>query len=130
WNDDTILETCPELYMQMIDTAENVAIRYGIGRDRQDEYSLQSQQRTAAAKVAGRFDAEIVPMDTSMLVVDRETRETCRRSVTIAEDEGNRADTTLEGLASLKPVRGGNSTITAGNASQLSDGASACVIMD
>lgn len=130
WNDDTILQTCPGLYMQMIDTAENVAIRYGINRERQDEYSLQSQQRTAAAKAAGRFDAEIVPMDTSMLVVDRETRETSRRSVTIAEDEGNRADTTLEGLASLKPVRGGNSTITAGNASQLSDGASACVIMD
>ena len=118
-----------DAYIAMIDTAEIVASRYGIARDRQDAYSLQSQQRTAQAQAAGRFDNEIIPVHARMSVVNKETGETTSRDVTLAKDEGNRTDTTIEGLSSLKTVRAGG-TITAGNASQLSDGASAVVLME
>ncbi|THF68801.1 acetyl-CoA C-acyltransferase [Deinococcus sp. Arct2-2] len=118
----------PEIYMPMLQTAEVVAKRYGISREVQDEYGLQSQQRTAAAQREGRFDAEIVPMTASMKVQDKATGEISSREVTVTQDEGNRPDTNLEGLAKLKPVIEGG-VITAGNASQLSDGASACVVM-
>ena len=134
--DEELLKTVPHMYMSMLETAEVVARRYGISRDRQDEYALRSQQRTAAAQEAGRFDAEIVPMTSTMLVTDKATGETSKKEVTLSKDEGNRADTTLEGLKSLKPVFGSGEEIqqgeyiTAGNASQLSDGASACVIME
>jgi len=120
----------PELYLPMIDTAEVVARRYYITRETQDAYALASQQRTAAGQAAGRFDAEIVPLPSRKLVQDKVTGETREETVTLTKDEGNRADTTLEGLAKLAPVRGEKGTITAGNASQLSDGASACVVMD
>ncbi len=120
----------PAVYMPMLQTAETVAQRYGIGREAQDEYALQSQQRTAAAQAAGRFDDEIVPVTTTMIVKDKETGETSTREVNIAKDEGNRPDTTLEGLSNLQPVLGPATTITAGNASQLSDGSSACVVME
>src|SRR5439155_25595208 len=102
---------------------------YGISRESQDRYSLASQQRTAAAQAAGRFDAEIVPFTTSMAVVDKATKEVSYREVTLERDEGNRPETTLDGLMSLKPVIEGG-VVTAGNASQLSDGASACVVME
>ncbi|MGQ2991847.1 MAG: acetyl-CoA C-acyltransferase [Brevundimonas sp.] len=134
--DEELLKTVPHMYMSMLETAEVVARRYGISRDRQDEYALRSQQRTAEAQAAGRFDAEIVPMTSTMLVTDKATGETSKKEVTLSKDEGNRADTTLEGLKSLKPVFGSGEEvqqgeyITAGNASQLSDGASACVIME
>jgi acetyl-CoA C-acetyltransferase len=134
--DEELLKLSPHIYMSMLETAEVVAKRYGISRDRQDEYALQSQQRTAAAQEAGRFDAEIVPMTTTMQVVDKATGQASAKEVTLSKDEGNRADTTLEGLKSLKPVFGGGEEIqqgeyiTAGNASQLSDGASASVIME
>ncbi len=120
----------PEIYMAMIETAEVVAKRYYISRETQDEYALASQQRTAAGQKDGRFDAEIVPFKTKKVVVDKATNETREEDVTLAKDEGNRADTTAEGLAALKPVAGEKGVITAGNASQLSDGASACVVMD
>ncbi len=119
-----------DIYMPMLQTAEVVAKRYGISREAMDEYSLQSQQRTAAAQAAGRFDDEIVPVSATMAVVDKETKEVSHKDVTLSKDEGNRADTTLEGLSSLKPVLGPDYTITAGNASQLSDGASASVLME
>jgi acetyl-CoA C-acetyltransferase len=128
--DAKLLELHPHLYMPMIDTAENVARRYGISRRAQDEYSLQSQKRTAAAQDAGKFDDEIVPFATSQAIVDKETKQVSYKEVTLKKDEGNRADTTLEGLSSLKPVRGEGFAVTAGNASQLSDGASACVLME
>ncbi|WP_420472377.1 acetyl-CoA C-acyltransferase [Brevundimonas sp. FT23042] len=134
--DEDLLKLSPHMYMSMLETAEVVARRYNISRDRQDEYALQSQQRTAAAQAAGKFDDEIVPMTSSMLVVDKATGETSKKDVTLSKDEGNRADTTLEGLKSLKPVFGSGEEIqqgefiTAGNASQLSDGASASVIME
>ncbi len=118
----------PEIYAAMIDTAETVAKRYGISRERQDEYGLQSQQRMLAAQEAGRLAREIVPMTTRKLVVDKQTGEARHEEVTLTQDEGIRA-TTLEGLSGLKPVVEGG-CITAGNASQLSDGASACVVMD
>jgi acetyl-CoA C-acetyltransferase len=118
-----------DMYIAMIDTAEIVASRYGIARGRQDAYAWQSQQRTAQAQAAGRFDNEIIPVRARMSVVNRETGETTSRDVTLAKDEGNRAETTIEGLSSLKTVRAGG-TITAGNASQLSDGASAVVLME
>jgi acetyl-CoA acetyltransferase family protein len=118
------------IYMPMLQTAEVVAKRYNIGRDYMDEYSLASQQRTAAAQAAGKFDDEIVPVTTMMNVVNKETGEVSQKEVTIAKDEGNRADTTLEGLKSLQPVLGPDMTITAGNASQLSDGSSAAVLME
>jgi len=128
--EEWILEHKPELYLPMIDTAEVVARRYYITRETQDAYALVSQQRTAAGQEAGRFDAEIVPLPSRKLVQDKATGETREETVTLTKDEGNRADTTLEGLAKLAPVRGEKGTITAGNASQLSDGASACVVMD
>lgn len=127
--DETLMQIKPDVYMPMIDTAEVVAERYRISRERQDEYALESQRRVAAAREAGRFDAEIVPIRTTMAVVDKETKEVSYREVQLAQDEGPRPDTTAEGLAALKPVREGG-TITAGNASQLSDGASANVMMD
>ena len=120
----------PEIYMSMIETAEVVATRYYITRERQDEYALLSQQRTAVAQRAGRFDAEIVPITTRKLVQDKTTGETREEEVTLTKDEGNRPDTTAEGLALLKPVTGEKGHVTAGNASQLSDGAAACVLMD
>jgi acetyl-CoA C-acetyltransferase len=120
----------PEIYMSMIETAEVVAKRYYIPRERQDEYALASQQRMAAAQCEGRFDAEIVPLKTVKLVPDKATGEVREEEVLLTRDEGNRPDTTLEGLAALKPVTGEKGCITAGNASQLSDGASACVVMD
>jgi acetyl-CoA C-acetyltransferase len=119
-----------DIYMPMLQTAEVVAKRYGIDRDRQDAYALQSQQRTAAAQEAGRFDAELIPVTTTMNVVDKTTKDVSQHAVTLTRDEGNRADTTLEGLQSLKPVMGDGGVITAGNASQLSDGSSACVVME
>jgi acetyl-CoA C-acetyltransferase/acetyl-CoA acyltransferase len=128
--DEEILATKPELYLPMIDTAEVVAARYNISREAQDEYSLESQRRTAAAQQAGRFSAEIVPVTTKMAIVDKATGAVSHREVTLDKDEGNRPDTTAQGLASLQPVRGPGKFITAGNASQLSDGAAACVVMD
>jgi acetyl-CoA C-acetyltransferase len=120
----------PELWMPMIETADIVAERYAVSRDVQDEYALMSEQRTAAAQQAGRFDNEIVPLATSKLVKDGESGELLEQAVTIERDEGNRPGTSAEGLAALTPVRGDGQTITAGNASQLSDGASACVVMN
>ncbi|HLT92154.1 MAG TPA: acetyl-CoA C-acyltransferase [Woeseiaceae bacterium] len=128
-DDPNVLAAAPAIYMSMIDTAEVVAERYGIPRERQDEYALQSQQRTADAQRRGAFDDEIVPVTASMAVSDRDSEEVTLVEKTLARDEGNRPDTTLEALAGLKPVREGG-TITAGNASQLSDGASAAVLMD
>ena len=134
--DPELLKLQPHIYMSMLETAEVVAARYGISREAQDDYALRSQQRTAAAQAAGRLDAEIVPMTTTMQVMDKATGQASAKEVTLSKDEGNRADTTLEGLASLKPVFGGGEEIaegrfiTAGNASQLSDGASASVIME
>jgi acetyl-CoA C-acetyltransferase len=125
-----LLEHKPELWMSMLDTAEVVAERYGVGREVQDAYALASQQRTAAAQEAGRFDDEIVPLPSVKLVTDRESGETHEEEVMLARDEGNRPDTTLAGLAGLRPVVGDDKTVTAGNASQLSDGASACVVME
>lgn len=127
--DPAVIARAAHAYMPMLQTAEFVAKKYGIGRDAQDAYSLQSQQRTAAAQQAGRLDAEIVPITTQMAVVDKATEQVSYRDITLARDEGNRPETTLEGLQSLKPVLEGG-VITAGNASQLSDGASACVVMD
>ena len=120
----------PELWMTMIDTADTVAERYGISREAQDEYALVSEQRTAAAQRAGRFDDEIVSLASVKQVADKETGDTRREDVMLEQDEGNRPDTSIEGLAGLKPVAGEDKWITAGNASQLSDGASACVVMD
>ena len=119
-----------DVYMPMLQTAEVVAKRYGISRDVMDEYALQSQQRTAAAQAAGYYDKEIVPVTANMAIVNKETKEVTYKEITISKDEGNRADTTLEGLQSLKPVMGPDFTITAGNASQLSDGSSASVLME
>ena len=127
--DARLLETHPHVLMPMIDTAEIVAKRYNVSRDAQDEYALQSQQRTAAGQESGKFDDEIVPMTSNMGVMDKETKAISFHDVTLEKDEGNRPSTTLEGLSGLKPVRE-NGFITAGNASQLSDGASASVIME
>ena len=127
--DPRLLEQHEHIYMPMIDTAEVVADRYGISRDSQDEYALQSQQRTAAAQEAGRLDAEIVPLPSTKGVMNRESGEISFEDVVLRQDEGNRPSTTLEGLAGLSPVRDGG-FITAGNASQLSDGASAAVVME
>jgi acetyl-CoA C-acetyltransferase len=117
-----------DVYMPMLDTAEVVSKRYGIPRETQDEYSLESQRRTASAQQGGRFKEEIAPISTKMAVMDKTTKEVSYKEITVSQDEGPRPETTAEGLASLKPVREGGS-ITAGNASQLSDGASAAVIM-
>jgi acetyl-CoA C-acetyltransferase len=118
------------VYMPMIDTAEVVGARYSISRERCDEYALRSQQRTAAAQAEGRFADEIIPVTARMQVKNKETGEISMHEVTLDKDEGNRPETTLEGLAKLEPVRGPGNVITAGNASQLSDGASANVIME
>ena len=119
--------TMPELYWPMIETADHVATKYGISRAAQDEYSLESQRRTAAGQDAGRFDAEIVPITTRKRVTAKDGTVSFE-DVTLSKDEGNRPDTQLEGLSTLKPVREGG-FVTAGNASQLSDGASVCVVM-
>jgi acetyl-CoA C-acetyltransferase len=128
--EDWLMRHKPELWMSMIDTADVVAARYKVSREAQDEYALSSQMRTAAAQQAGRLDDEIVPLTTVKLVTDKESGESWDEEVTLEKDEGNRPDTNPEGLASLKPVMGEDKFITAGNASQLSDGASACVVMD
>ena len=128
--DPALKEMHQAIYMPMLQTAETVAQRYGITREQQDEYALQSQQRTAAAQEAGKFDDEIVPVTTTHKVKDKETGEISDVEITIDKDEGNRPSTTLEGLAGLNPVMGPDTTITAGNASQLSDGSSASVIME
>jgi acetyl-CoA C-acetyltransferase len=128
-SDPRLMAEHEHILMPMIDTAEIVAQRYEISREAQDAYALQSQQRTAAGQEAGRFDDEIVPLPSSMGVMDRETKEISLQDVVLDKDEGNRPSTTLEGLAGLNPVREGG-FITAGNASQLSDGASAAVVME
>lgn len=136
WHDPWIDAHLPQTYMSMVETAEIVADRYGVSREAQDEYALQSQARTAAAQAAGRLDAEVVPVTTVMQVTDKATGAVSEKEVTLAKDEGNRPETTLEGLSGLKPVfRDGQRIaegrfITAGNASQLSDGASASVLME
>ena len=127
--DDWIKEHKPDLYMTMIETADIVAERYNMSRDYQDEYGLRSQQRMAAAQEAGLFADEIVPMQATMAVKDKETGEVSMHEVTVDRDECNRPTTTLEGLAGLNPVREGG-FVTAGNASQLSDGSAAVVLMD
>ena len=127
--DPKLLSAHPHILMPMIDTAEIVAARYGISREDQDAYALRSQQLTAAGQEAGKFADEIVPMPSTMGVMDRESGEISLHNVVLDKDEGNRPTTTLEGLAGLKPVREGG-VITAGNASQLSDGASAAVVME
>lgn len=127
--DKSLVEMHPHTYMPMLQTAEVVADRYGISREQMDEYGLQSQQRTAAAQQAGKFDDEIVPISTKMVQVNKETKEMIFHDVTLEKDEGNRPETTAEGLAGLKVVIEGG-TITAGNASQLSDGSSASVLME
>ncbi|MEX0350926.1 MAG: acetyl-CoA C-acyltransferase [Paracoccaceae bacterium] len=125
-----IAENKPDLYLTMIETADIVASRYNISREAQDELALQSQHRTAAAQAAGKLDDEIVPITVTQAFKDRETGEVTRKEVTFAMDDCNRPNTTLEGLAGLAPVRGEGQFITAGNASQLSDGAAALVLMD
>jgi acetyl-CoA C-acetyltransferase len=127
--DKSLVAMHKDTYMPMLQTAEVVADRYGITRETMDEYGLQSQQRTAAGQQAGHFDDEIVPITTNMAVVNKETKEMSFHEVTLEKDEGNRPETTLEGLSGLKTVIEGG-TITAGNASQLSDGASASVLME
>ncbi len=128
--DPWILANKPAIYMSMIETADIVADRYGISREDQDAYGLRSQQRIAAAQANGIFDDEIVPMNTTMAVKDRETGEISQVEAVVDRDECNRPQTTIEGLAGLDPVRGEGKFITAGNASQLSDGAAAVVLMD
>ena len=134
--DPDLMAHTPGIYMSMLETAEIVSARYGVSRDAQDEYALRSQQRPAAAQQAGAFDQEIAPMTSVMLVQDRNSGEISKKSVTLSRDEGNRPETNLDGLSSLKPVfKDGQQIkegkfITAGNASQLSDGASAAVLME
>ncbi len=134
--DPKLMAEHPAIYMSMIETAEIVAARYGITREAQDEYALRSQQRTAEAQSAGRLDAELMSVATTMRVTDKATGEATQRDVTISRDEGNRPQTRLEDLAALKPVFSGGrvvakgESITAGNSSQLSDGAAALVLMD
>ncbi|ULR91393.1 acetyl-CoA C-acyltransferase [Comamonas sp. B21-038] len=127
--DPAVIAHAAHAYMPMLQTAEHVARQYRISREAQDAYALESQLRTARAQAAGLFDREIVPFSTQMEVTDKQTKEVSLQAVTLARDEGNRPDTSLAGLAALKPVIEGG-VITAGNASQLSDGASACVVMD
>ncbi|MBP0594967.1 acetyl-CoA C-acyltransferase [Paraburkholderia sp. LEh10] len=128
--DPWIVEHKPSLYMTMIDTADIVAQRYGISREAQDQFALQSQQRTAQAQLAGRYADEIVPVTTTMAVTDKETGAVSQREVTVSADTCNRPGTTYEALAKLAPVKGPDKYITAGNSSQFSDGASACVMME
>jgi acetyl-CoA C-acetyltransferase len=127
--DPWLLEHKPAIYDSMLQTAENVAQRYGISREKQDEYGARSQQRAAAAQAAGRFKDEIVPFTTVMGVADKESGRLGTKEVTLSTDEGIRADTTVEAIAKIKPAMPGG-LIAAGNASQFSDGASACVVMD
>jgi len=127
--DPNLVSKHPNIYMAMLDTAETVANRYQISREAQDAYGLQSQQRTAAAQTAGKFNDEIIPIDVEKVVFDKVTKTATRERVKLTKDEGNRPDTNAEGLSNLKPVIEGGS-ITAGNASQLSDGASAAVVME
>ena len=130
-HDEWLTAHKPEVYLPMIDTAEIVGKRYGISRERQDEYGLQSQQRHAAASAAGRFGRELAPITATKVLFDKKTKQVAGEAeVTVSADEGARPDTTAEGLAALNPVRGDGFSITAGNASQLSDGASACVLMN
>jgi acetyl-CoA C-acetyltransferase len=129
FRDPWLVEQKPAIYMSMLDTAETVARRYGISRERQDEYGVRSQQRAVAAQAAGRFKEEIVPFSTVMGVADKASGRLEMKGVTLEADEGIRADTTLEAVARIKPAVPGGS-IAAGNASQFSDGASACVVMD
>ncbi|MEM1047823.1 MAG: acetyl-CoA C-acyltransferase [Pseudomonadota bacterium] len=129
-SEDWVMEHKPDLYLSMIETADIVADRYGVSRHDQDVYAEQSQKRTAAAQQAGRFDAEIVPIETVKAVKNKETGEISHETVTLERDECNRPGTTLDGLSGLDPVNGPDKFITAGNASQLSDGASACVLME
>jgi len=128
--DKSLVAMHPNIYMSMLETAEIVADRYGISRETMDEYGFQSQMRTAAAQQAGKFDDEIVSLPSTMVMVNKETKETSEHDVTLDKDEGNRPSTTLDGLNGLNPVLGPDKTITAGNASQLSDGASAAVVME
>jgi acetyl-CoA C-acetyltransferase len=128
--DPKLMDIAPAIFMAMIDTADIVAKRYGLSREYQDEYSLESQRRTAAAQAAGKFADEIVPMATKMKLVNKETKEETLVDYVVDKDECNRADTTLEGLAKLAPVKGEGNFVTAGNASQLSDGAAAVVVME
>ena len=130
YKEDGLLQEKPELWMPMIETADNVGHRYGVSRESQDEYARDSQLKTDLAQKSGYFDDEIVPLETKMLVTNKETGEVSSKTIALQKDEGNRPSTTLTGLAELQPVRGGEHFITAGNASQLSDGASACVVMD
>jgi acetyl-CoA C-acetyltransferase len=128
--DDGLLDTHPAIWMPMIDTADIVAERYGLSREYQDEYSLRSQKLMAAAQQAGKFKDEIIPVATRMKVVDKLTKAESFADVVVDRDECNRPDTTLEGLAKLEPVKGPGKFVTAGNASQLSDGAAAVVLME
>lgn len=128
--EERLLQDHPEMWMPMIETADIVAKRYNVSREYQDEYSLRSQQRIAAAQANGLFKDEIVPMKTKMQVVDKNTKETSIVETIVDRDDCNRPDTTLEGLAKLEPVRGPGNFVTAGNASQLSDGSAALVLMD
>ena len=127
--DKELVAMVPDIYMPMLQTAETVARRYGVSRQRQDEYGVRSQKLTVAAQSSGAFDQEIIPVTATMTITDKTTGETSSKEVTLAKDEGNRPETTLESLGALKPVIEGG-VITAGNASQLSDGASACVVME
>ena len=128
--DPWIVEHKPELYLSMIETADIVAQRYGISREAQDRFSAESQRKTEEAQLAGRYADEIVPCTTTMAVVNKETKEVTKQEVTATADNCNRRGTTYEALAKLAPVNGPDKFITAGNASQLSDGASACVLME
>lgn len=130
FEEEGLMAKKPELWMAMIDTADLVAKRYNISREAQDEYAFNSQQRTAIAQQAGHFNDEIVPLKTVKEVKNKETGEISEQEVTLEKDEGNRPETNMEGLEKLQPVMGEGNFITAGNASQLSDGASACVVMD
>jgi len=128
--DPWITEHKPALYMTMIETADVVAQRYGISREAQDRFSVESQRKTAEAQAAGRYKEEIVPITTTMAVVDKETKAVSHKQATVDHDTCNRPGTSYDSLAKLAPVRGPDAFITAGNASQLSDGASACVLME
>ncbi len=130
FTEEKLMRIRPDLWMAMIETADIVAEKYGVARDYQDEYALRSQQRIAAAQANGVFKDEIVPLATKMKVIDKATKAESIVDVTVDRDECNRPDTTLEGLKSLNPVRGPGASVTAGNASQLSDGAAAVVLMD
>src|ERR1700692_1616472 len=128
--DKKLLEEYPAIFMPMIDTPDIVAKRYKVSREYQDEYSLESQRRMAAAQQAGKFKDEIVPMKTKMKKVNKDTKEETIVDYTVDRDECNRPDTTMEGLAALEPVKGPGKYITAGNASQLSDGAAGVVLVE